>query len=392
MPTNEARVNAQVNSNKLIGYFREVILDGVINEGSKLPSEQELAEQYNISRGTVRQALDVLAGEGLIERTRGKGTFVRPLALSTRRENKNTKKRIGLVFSSSPGEQFTNNILKGVEQATSARGYQFKITYCDESQEQLARDITGFLNDNVAGIISIPVSGVTFDPSIAKLKQDGVPVVLVDRYLSDLNLDHVVSDNFAGSYRITEHLILQGYERIGFVHAINCWLLTTSTRDRWRGYCAAMEDYGLTVDDSLSLHTGTPNKWQILPDKPNAYDEYILRPNRPDAIVTCNDYIALSLLQAADRSNIKVPEEIALVGFDDLPFAAHLNCPLTTVAQPTVEMGIRAANLIINRIEGDNSPTQHIELLTSVIVRESCSARMRLNRLRETRQTVYTDR
>ncbi|MBN9391055.1 MAG: GntR family transcriptional regulator [Chloroflexi bacterium] len=391
MPTNEARVNAQINSNKLISYFREVILDGVFIEGSKLPGEQELAEQYNISRGTVRQALDVLAAEGLIERTRGKGTFVRPLSLGIRRENKNAKKRIGLVFSSSPDEQFTNNILKGVEQATRARGYQFKITYCDESQEQQARDIASFVNDNVAGIISIPVSGVTFDPSIAKLKQDGVPVVLVDRYLSDLNLDHVVSDNFTGSYRITEHLILQGYERIGFVHAINCWLLTTSTRDRWRGYCAAMEDYGLPVDDSLSLHTGTPNKWRVLPDKPNAYDEYILRPNRPEAVVTCNDYLALSLLQAANRSNIKVPEELALVGFDDLPFAAHLNCPLTTVAQPMVEMGIRAANLIINRIEGDNGPTQHIELLTSVIVRESCSARMRLNRLRETRQTAYTN-
>ena len=90
--------------------------------------------------------------------------------------------------------------------------------------------------------------------------------------------------------------------------------------------------------------------------------------------------MALELLQAAQRVGVRVPEDLALVGFDDLSFAAHLSPPLTTVAQPRLDVGLRAGHLLINRIEGQGTLPRHIELPTSLIVRESCGARLRVRR------------
>ncbi len=385
MPTVETRANAQNNSTKLVIYFRERILDGRLKGGFRLPTEQELANQYQISRGTIRQALNILVDEGLVERSQGKGTFVRQSLVPTGHENRGYEKRIALVVSSVPGEQYTHNILYGAEQAAKARGYQLNITYCNEDLEQQTYDLNRILADRVAGIIALPVSDITTDQTFSKLKQYGVPLVFVDCYLPELDTDYVVSDNYTGSYQATEHLILLGHERIGFVHQNTGSLLTTSIRDRWQGYCRAMEDYSLVVDDFQTLRSGPWVRWETLPDRPNVYDEILMRPSRPKALVAVNDYIALALLQAAKRCNLSVPEDFVLVGFDNLPFAAYLNCPLTTVVQPITEMGIRAANLLINRIEGDKSPFQHVELLTSLIIRESCGGKLRLQQLRQSR-------
>jgi DNA-binding LacI/PurR family transcriptional regulator len=90
--------------------------------------------------------------------------------------------------------------------------------------------------------------------------------------------------------------------------------------------------------------------------------------------------VALELLQAAQHVGLRVPEDLALVGFDDLSFAAHLSPPLTTVAQPRMDLGLRAGHLLINRIEGQGNLPRHIDLPTSLIVRESCGARLRVRR------------
>jgi DNA-binding LacI/PurR family transcriptional regulator len=111
---------------------------------------------------------------------------------------------------------------------------------------------------------------------------------------------------------------------------------------------------------------------------PGPYDALLSRPDRPEAIFAVNDNEALAILKTAQRHGLRVPEDLALVGFDDLSFAAHLSPPLTTVAQPRMDLGLRAGNLLINRIEGLGGPTRHIELPTSLVVRESCGARLRV--------------
>ncbi len=351
---------------QLLVRIRERILDGSLPPGAQLPTELELAQEYGISRGTVRQALSVLESEGLVDRTQRRGTFVRhpPAAQAAER-------RIGLVLSRL-GSQLDLDILIGVESAAKSRGYQVSFAYAEEHFEEQTRDIARLRADRVAGMIVFPVSDVTFDQSIAQLQATGMPLVLVDRYLSDLDTDYIVTDNAGGGYRATEHLIILGHTRIGFVYGSIGTLLTTSVRDRCAGYRHALETYGLPCDNSSIVQL----PWAGAPEAVVRYAAFLAQPDRPSAIFAVNDDIALLLMQTAQRSGVRVPEDLAIVGFDDLNFAAHVNPPLTTVSQPRMDVGLRAGNLLINRIEGQGGPKKHIELPTSLVVRASCGARL----------------
>ncbi|MEP7188641.1 MAG: substrate-binding domain-containing protein, partial [Roseiflexaceae bacterium] len=164
--------------------------------------------------------------------------------------------------------------------------------------------------------------------------------------------------------------------RVGFVYSSKGSLLTTSVRDRWQGYRRALLEYGQSYDEQLVFEW--PNRSDAAPV--GALDHLLVREGGPTAIFAVNDSIALELLQAAQRVGLRVPEGLALIGFDDLSFAAHLSPPLTTVAQPRMDIGLRAGHLLINRIEGHGTLPRHIDLPTSLIVRESCGARLRVRR------------
>lgn len=357
---------------ELIRHFRDRILDGSLPVGARLPTELALAEEYQISRGTVRQALTALVNEGLIERVQGRGTFVRRVMPAHTVSALPAEKRLGLVLNRM-GAQLDLDILIGAEQAAKSRGYQISFAYTEDSLEQQARDIERLLADRVAGIIIFPVHDAVYDQSIWHLQASGVPFVLVDRYFPDLDTDYVVGDNFGGGYRATEHLILLGHIRISFVYTNVDTLRTTSVRDRWLGYKQALQAYDVPYDDALMFQRPA-----IQAGAQHPYDAFLLGPDRPSAIFAVHDGEALELLRAAHRCKLYVPEDLALVGFDDLSYAAHLNPPLTTVAQPRMELGLRAGNLLINRIEGYKGPPQHVELPTTLVVRISCGGRMRI--------------
>jgi DNA-binding LacI/PurR family transcriptional regulator len=226
----------------------------------------------------------------------------------------------------------------------------------------------------VQGLIIFPVSNTTYDPGIWQLQEEHFPLVLIDRYYPDLETDYVGTDNVGGGYRATEHLLILGHQRIGVCLSNIETLQTTSVRDRWTGYCKALEEYGITQDPTLIV----PNKVVSKAEAMECYISLLQREDRPDAIFAVNDLVALDVLQAARQCNLRVPDDIALVGFDNLNFAAHVHPPLTTVAQSLTDIGLRAGNLLISRIEGQTGPAKHIELPTQLMIRKSCGARLRI--------------
>jgi DNA-binding LacI/PurR family transcriptional regulator len=368
--TLDKKPNAEALYSQLLAHFRERILDGSLRAGARLPTELELAQQYDISRGTVRQAMSALVSEGLLDRVQGRGTFVRPLPPAPSESRPVAEKRIGLLLHYMDGP-LDLDILIGVEHAAKSRGYQVSFAYAEESLEQQDRDIVRLRADRVAGMIIFPVSDVTYDESVWRLKADGVPFVLVDRYFTDIDTDYVVADNVGGGYRATEHLLILGHRRIGFLYSNKGSLLTTSVRDRWEGYRKALQEYGCLYDETL-----IEQQPAVPPEGGEPYGALLARDDRPSAVFAVNDTVALDLMRAAGRHGLRVPEDLALVGFDNLNFAAHLSPPLTTVAQPRMELGLRAGNLLINRVEGQVGPPRHVELPTSLVVRESCGARL----------------
>jgi GntR family transcriptional regulator, arabinose operon transcriptional repressor len=356
---------------QLIDHLRERILDGRLPPGSRLPTELDLARELQISRGTVRQALSALESEGLLERAQRRGTFVRLAPTATTLVRQAAERRIGLILNRL-GNELDIDIMLGVEHIAKSRGYQVSFAYAEERVAEQSRDIDRLRADRVAGMIIFPVSDITNDASIYQLQSSGMPLVLVDRYLPDLDTDYVVPDNTGGGYRATEHLIILGHTRIGFVYGSIGTLTTTSVRDRYEGYRKALRTYNLPEDEALVAQLPP----FYIPDAARQYDAFLSLPDRPSAIFAVNDDIALQLIQSAQRLGIRLPEDLAIVGFDDLSFAAHLSPPLTTVAQPRMDVGMRAGNLLINRIEGRDGPKQHIELPTSLVVRASCGARL----------------
>jgi GntR family transcriptional regulator of arabinose operon len=370
---------------ELFERLRTQIIRQELAVGTQLPTELELAQVHGVSRGTVRQALDLLVQEGCVERIQGKGTFVSIKYLNAKPSRESSERRIGLILPYMR-DQLSLDILIGVEQAVKSRGYQFSFAYADERVEQQARDIQRMLADRVAGLVIFPVSNMSYDSSIWQLKAEGVPFVLIDRYFPELDCDRVTADNFGGAYRATEHLIILGHTQIAFLYDSLADLRTTSVSDRYAGYRQALSDYHIPFDQKLTLRIDKP-KHEGLSDP---FFELLQKPNRPNAIFAVNDFLALRTLQAARRCDITVPNELALIGFDDVTLSAHISPALTTVGQPRVEIGFSTGNLLLNRIEGYDGPYSHTVLPTNLIVRESCGARLHVSRNSESSENTQT--
>ena len=215
--------------------------------------------------------------------------------------------------------------------------------------------------DRVAGllIISLPVSG----PEVAALQRDELPVVLVDAVHPAFA--SVVIDNARGGELAAQHLLARGHRRIGFVgdHPDNPYGFTSS-RDRRRGFAAALERAGAALDPALErvgAHGREPAG--------ELAEELLTLPDPPTAIFAASDLQAIGVLKAAEKLDVSVPDELAVIGFDDVDLAEIVG--LTTIRQPLREGGALAADLLLAAIErGDGEPVEKLQTL-SVIERRS---------------------
>ncbi len=368
------RASSTVLYRQLANALRQQILDGTMPGGTSLPTEFELSATYGVSRGTVRQALGLLSDEGLVERVPGRGTFVRHQDRPA--PSRSHERTIGLIVPSS-NDQLSMNILVGAESVAKHRGYQVVFNHSNESLQQEDEDVQRLREDGVGGLIVFPVSNIEHDETLLRLHAQAFPFVLVDRFFPTLDCDRVTVDNFGGGYRAAEHLVILGHSRIAFLHQSGAGIKTTSVRDRYLGYRKALDDYDLPFEEtwvaSLRDEDLSPDAANI----PTSCVRYLQRSDRPDAVFAANDFIAIGLLSAAASVGVRVPDELAIVGFDNLSITAQIHPPLTTINQPRVDVGVRAAQLLIDRIEGKSGPPESIVLPTSLVIRDSCGARRR---------------
>lgn len=372
-----------------------------LNAGDQLPTETELCQLFSVSRTTVRQALRQIEADGLILRTRGKGTFLRdprngsqntgteataaPRVLRIRKHT-----TIGVVFSyASEVDVMQTAILRGIEHAVKAHGFNVLAGREDDLDEAgELRAMTDLCNIGVSGLIVMPISNCTGTEGVRMLLERKVPVVLVDRYLSELDTSYVVSDNRAGMYNATEHLILLGYTSFEFVVGLAGGsavrqMVTTSVRDRYEGYCQALRDYDLADAIQSPVAVDLTDRESIR----NLLTHSSRASRRAPAVVAVHDYVALEFMNTATKSGLKAPDDYGIIGFDDLPIASHLSVPLTTVVQPRYDIGFRAGHLLMDKLMGSPIRNDKLSLLVSLVVRESCGAHQ-IVRYRRTADSV----
>jgi len=357
-------------------YFRDKIKDGSFKPNSAIPSESEIAKDFKISRATVRQAMLELVHEGILVRVTGKGTYV-----SSDPFKQMSFTRSGVIGLVQPylRDSFFTLITLSIESTTRIKGYQLMFSITDNKCKLHQRSVNQLLLKKIDGLIIFLPDGFLLDETMKKMVKENFNFVLIDRYIPNIDISYVVSDNFKGAYKAVEHLINLGHRRIGIITR-RLSMETTSARDRINGYKRALLDNGLLFDQVLvcnKVKTSTSeldffntNKRKSQHDV-DVIVEFLKNKERPSAIFAISDLVALAVVEAASIIGLRIPDDLSLVGFDDIDIISHLEVPLTTVAQDKYAIGSQATELLINKIEGREKGNKQIIIPTKLIVRKS---------------------
>jgi LacI family transcriptional regulator len=214
----------------------------------------------------------------------------------------------------------------------------------------------------VDGVILAPSAGAQSN-ALAYLARESVPTVLVDRFLP-VEIDQVGTANEAPATKLVEHLIERGHRRIGFVAGLQG--LNTTT-ERIAGYRLALEDAGIPVDDALVVYGASQHE----PARAAAHRVLDL-PNPPTALVAANNAMTIGVLHALRERRLRIPDDVALVAFDDFEWSDLFHPRLTVIAQPTAEIGAEAVRLLLARIREPERPAEQVRLQPAFVDRESC--------------------
>ena len=271
---------------------------------------------------------------------------------------------IGLLISDIQNAFFTS-LVRGVEDEALSRGYHLFLCNTDEDPGREDEYITELAKKRVDGLMVAP--SARREDHVRRLRAEGVPFVFVDREVEGVDA-HVVSvDNGMGMRLIAGHLVGLGHRRVGMISGP---LDKASGFERYTGLRAALADLGAPLDDNLVRFGDfrTMGGWE-------GARELLRLPSPPTALVIANNQMTLGALLAAKEEGLRVPADVSVVGFDDPEWAPLTDPPLTTLAQPTYEMGVRAAKLLLDRIEGgDGTAPRRVLLEPWLEVRESTAA------------------
>jgi LacI family transcriptional regulator len=258
-------------------------------------------------------------------------------------------------------DQYFPQLIQGVTSTCNQNEYSVMLWLANaEYERRMARQI--LYSGLVDGVIV--ASMLTDDALINTMQDRTLPFVLVGRHPSNEGVSYVDVDNRAAARDAVLHLIRLGYRRVATVTGP---LDMVSGGDRYQGYQDALRDKGLTLLQDLVAEGDYT-------DDSGYFGMQKLLPHRPDAVFIHSDAMAIGALRAIKEAGLRVPQDIAVVGFDDMPFAAHANPPLTTVRQPIQRTGMAAAEMLIQLVQHPENPPRSIILPTELVIRASCGA------------------
>ena len=256
---------------------------------------------------------------------------------------------------------FFPEIIIGIQEVVNPLGYQVLICQSNESSELERKNVEMLENNMVEGmIISVTKESKNYD-LYQRLLSEGMPIVFVNRVIEDLNASRITIDDHKWAFKAVEHLIKCGYRHIAHL-AGNEHL--SITKGRMQGYLDALKTYDIPVDPRLIMHVG------VQQDKAKIGLNYLLNlKQKPDAIFAVNDPVAVGAFLELRERGIKVPEEMGIVGFSESPIGRIIG--LSSVAQPTFDIGRAAAEVLVQKIKNPDSPIESRVLEAKLNIRKT---------------------
>lgn len=284
-----------------------------------------------------------------------------------------TSKSIGVVVCSI-GNSVVADMLDGIDTTCMASGYHIIIMQSKESFEQEQLCLAFLRSHNIDGLLISPASETQSFEYLTHLQNSGLPIVLFDRLIADINSHKVGANNFEGGYQATTHLIKNGFQRIAHITIKSPFSITT---ERLKGYQQALHDNGIPNRDEYIKYCAYDNLNELDQEVTKAIESLMALPEPPNAIFTATDLISTRSVGLINNLGYKIPQDLALIGFTNTELADVLAPPLSTVYQPAFEIGELAANTLISLIEKKEETQEFktIKLPTRMQVRSSSSSK-----------------
>lgn len=362
------------NANKVYLFVRRGIEMGAYRIGERIPTERDLAERFELSRPTVSAALRRLVQEQLIRRSGKAGSMV--LALPPRNRLMFGAILLGLARQSST-ESIFGAVGSELAHRAGINGSAVLLRDPTFGDNPLEIGLSGrfkaiaeqFLEHKVDGVFIMPqeiLEGQYVSPTMTlteKFKAAGIAVVLIDndivRYPRRSQFDLVAMDNFGAGYMLAKHFLDLGCRRIDFLGQL---ARNPTQQARIAGYQQALTDHNL-VPNPAAVHYGNLHDRDfILP---------ILRRRKPQVVLVVGDFRAASVMQFAMQAGIKIPQELRIGSFDDLPTAEHLPVPLTTIHQPAEDIGAAAYQIMLQRLAEPYRYPMNMQISGELVIRAS---------------------
>lgn len=337
---------------KIEETIRERIENGTYPPGSQLPTEMELIKEFNTSRLTISKSLSHLVAEGLITRTRGRGSFVK---------GGKVRETPGLIRFISPvakDESYLlhNGLLEGIQEIVRQANYNVSIDFYRTVEEEI-EIIRQYKNRENDAFVIWPCNNPAVIELLRELDRSGFPFVLVDSFFPQFKSDCVMTDNILGGQLIVEYLFKKGHKHIGYLsQELDRFCLA----ERFAGTVSAAGMFGVELlSHVLICRSGDPAR-----QKENIarwLDEQSDLPEPPTAIFCSNDSLAVMLYEVLAVKEVKVPDDMSVAGFDNASFGQYLPVPLTSVEHDFYGIGRKAGQLLLKRLQKEQANSEFLQ-------------------------------
>ncbi|GAA3407026.1 GntR family transcriptional regulator [Paenibacillus hodogayensis] len=369
----------------LYSQIRSYILEQIQRDqwraNDQLPTEAVLADQFEVSRFTIKKALSELVEEGLVYRVQGKGTFIAP-AVTEQRDVPGEEEQPGapllklvMFIAPSVSGSLTARIMAGAEEQLSERGYQIVYRSSLNNRERERGILQECVRMGIKGILIFPVDGESYSEELLRLSLNKFPVVVIDRYLRGVETNCVCSDHAGGAYEAVTYLIEQGHSEIAYVSVHG--KTTTSLEDRLNGYERALMKHQIPIDYQRCLYELMAGREQdgATPETKTVVRSFLERNRSVTAVFAATVASGLAVLGAAEELGIRVPEQLSVIIFDDYEFSAFSRVPPTCVVQQEHEIGTEAAKLLLSVMSNPLQERKKVLLPTRLVLRQSTARR-----------------